>query len=268
MTTKTTKGDKPSKERKSVQDFATPTASENDCKVCSGTGYISMGTTKDFKRPCVCTLRYLYRHSLGDEIYNAKPLKSSPFEDRTDQSLFIKANRRDFLPHLRHALICQGTNFFHRVTNDSQMLDAWLSKDKETSKDSGSTQVTFTSLRDLVEDPSLVVVFLGVTSYSNRALPGVLLESLRIRRFAGAPTWVVTAHNKPYVEGHFAWSPEASDYLTENFETLSIEATQPARSLYKGVAPIVKGTSDEPKTPKEARAAAKARRKKLSMNIL
>lgn len=247
---------------KTAQGASEQTAHSNNCNICQGSGYLAMGETNEYKRPCVCTLRYLYRRALGDEIYNAAPLDDSPFAAKVDTSLFIKANRRDFLPHLRHALISQGTQFFHRVTNDSQMLSAWLSKDKETSKEEGSTKVTFTSLIDLVEDPQLLVVFLGVVSYKNRALPGVLLEGLRIRRFAGKPTWVVTSHKSPFVDGHFAWSPEGEEYLLENFEQHTIKPTRVDKSLYEGVTVVQGDEADLTENEKQARKSL-SRKKSL-----
>jgi len=240
-------------------------ARDSDCTICDGAGYLAMGESNEYKRPCVCTLRYLYKRALGDEVYNAEPLDDSPFAALTDSSLFIKANRRDFLPHLRHALISRGTQFFHRVTNDSQMLSAWLSKDKETSKEEGSTKVTFTSLIDLVEDPQLLIVFLGVVSYKNRALPGVLLEGLRIRRFAGKPTWVVTSHKRPFVDGHFAWSPESEEYLLENFQQHTIKASRNDKTLYEGVT-VVQG--DEADLDEKEAAKRKTMRAKRAANSI
>lgn len=219
------------------------------CSICGGEGYITLsneeGHNRDYKRPCVCTLRYLYRKSLGSEIYNAAKLKGSPLEDKVDKNMFITANRPNVLPHLRHVLISQGTNFFHRVTNDSQFLDAWLNKDKEASKEAGSTSVVYTSLRDLVEDPELLIVFLGVVSYPNRALPGVLLEGVRIRMFEGKPTWLISSHKRPFREGHYCWSPESEEYFLENFDTFEIAPSKVEGSLYKSHIRSKPRTSDE-----------------------
>jgi hypothetical protein len=238
-----------------------------DCKICEGAGYLKLGGNRDYKRPCVCTLRFLYRKSLGAEIYNARKLTSTPFTDLIDKNVFIRANRRDFLPHLRHALIEQGTQFFHRVTNDSMLLDAWLSKDKQSSKEDGSTTVTYTSLRDLVDDPQLVVLFLGVVSYPNRALPGVLLEALRIRYFEGKPTWVVASHSNFFIKGHLCWSQEGDDFLVENFLTRKIKPSAPTKSLYEGIMPAHADPVPEDATEEEETAHKKARLRNLSSRL-
>lgn len=232
MTSKTLKP--PKDKHKWIKDEDKP-KEKHECPICQGRQYLPMGNNNEYRRPCVCTLRRIYEASLGREIYNARPLEESPYTNKVRNSLFIKANRRDILPHIRHALICQGTKFFHRITNDSALMDAWLAKDKESSKEEGSTSVTYTSLRDLVEDPKLLILFLGVMSYSNRALPGVLLEALRIREFAGKPTWVIASHQKPFVQGHLAYSPEGEEYLVENFELCTITPSKPGKSLYEGV---------------------------------
>jgi hypothetical protein len=217
---------------------------KNPCKICTGSGYLTLGTA-DYRRPCVCTLRFIYRKALGEEIYNARKLKESPYSERVNTDLFITANRRDILPHIRHAMITQGTQFFFRVTNDSEMIDAWLSKDKESSKEEGTTEVTFTSLRDLVEDPQLLIIMLGVMSYQNKALPGVFLEALRIRQFRGKPTWVITPRTRPLVSGNLAWSPEVEEYLIENFKAIEIKSTQQTESLYRGIMPTVEDENQE-----------------------
>lgn len=210
---------------------------KNECEICEGTGYIDVPDRVDTRMRCKCTLKKLYRNKLGNEIFGAKALEASPFADVVDQNLFVVSTRRDFLPHLRYSLIEQGLSFFSRITNDSQMLDAWLAKPKEHSKQEGtdSTGTGFTSLRDLVEDPELMVLFLGIVSYGNKALPGVLLEALRIRSFKGLPTWIINPHSQPFNQGHYCYSPEVDSYISDNFHQEKIKPSVKTRSLYEGV---------------------------------
>ena len=207
------------------------------CPFCEGTGFLPVPNDPESRAKCKCTLERLYRAKLGQEIFEAKNLKEkTEYTDLMDNNLFVVSTRRDFMPHLRYALIDKGLNYFARVTNDSQMLDAWLSKEKSRSRDGGTTEVDyFTSLRDLTQDPQLLIIFLCVVSYPNRALPGVLLEALRIRDFEGKPTWVINPHAHPFTEGHLCWSTEVEGYISENFKTRKIAPSIKTKSLYEGV---------------------------------
>lgn len=219
-----------------------------NCTICEGDGYLPHPDDPETRIRCACTLRALYHHKLGSEVFEAENLDGSPFSDKTGDNLFITSTRRDFLPHLRYSLIDQGLNFFSRITNDSQMLDAWLSKERTRTQEEGNAEeADFTSLRDLVEDPTLLVVFLGVVSYRNRALPGVLLETLRIRSYEGKPTWVVNPHALPFAKGHLCWSNAVEDYLTDNFESHKIQPSTRTKHLSEGIV-----TSEDGEMSKEA----------------
>lgn len=237
------------------------------CTICGGEGYRSLDkNNRDYKTPCACTLRYLYYKSLGSAMYHATKIDDSVLENHLGKDVFIKGNRRDVLPHLRITLIKQGTGFFHRVTNDSELIDAWLSKDKESSKNAGSTGITYTSLRDLVEDPTLLIIFLGVLSYSNRALPGVLLEALRIREHAGKPTWIIATHKTPFKPGHFAYSPETEEFFNTSCEVVDFPATQATRHIYAGTQEA--SSYAEGQTPEETKLAKRIRMQNATRGIL
>lgn len=235
---------------------------KKDCAICGGIGYIPVPNMLDTKMRCKCTLQELYRNKLGSEVFGATTLKSSPFADLIDQNLFVTATRQDFLPHLRFSLIEQGLGFFSRITNDSQMLDAWLAKAKEQSQKDGDAGpgTDFTSLRDLVEDPKLVVFFLGIVSYSNRALPGILLESLRIRGFEGRPTWIINPHAQPFNKGHLCYSPEVEEYVVNNYKKRKIKPSVRTKSIYEGT----EGYDPEDETA----PGNKVKHKKLDINDL
>lgn len=209
---------------------------KDNCPICDGKGYLPVPGKVDTRMRCKCTLQVLYHNKLGSEVFNAKALDSSEYANLVSKNLFITSTRRDFLPHLRFALIEQGLGYFSRITNDSQMLDAWLSKGREHSQEAGTAGAKdFTSLRDLVEDPQLVVIFLGIVAYSNRALPGVLLEALRTRSFEGKPTWVVNPHAHPFNQGHYCYSPEVEEYLASNFTQKKIAPSVKTTSLHEGI---------------------------------
>lgn len=188
---------------------------EEKCKFCGGSGWLPLKEHEKVRK-CKCTTLNSYRKKLGRDIVDAPILKDSPYLKLINRDVFITSNRKEFLPHLRFALISQGMNFFSRVTNDSQMLNAWLSKEKGVTQDETGAR-DYTSLPDLVEDPELLIVFLAVVSYPNRALPGVLGEAIRIRAYQNRATWIINPHSYPYSSGHLCWSAETAEYIKENF---------------------------------------------------
>ena len=206
------------------------------CDICNGVGYLPVPNDPDTRIKCKCTLIRLYRNKLGNDVFNATNLKRSAYSDRVDKNVFVTANRHDFLPHLRYTLIDHGLNFFSRVTNDSQMLDAWLSKEMTHSQSEGTaSHVDYTSLRDLVENPQLLIIFLCVVSYTNRALPGILLEAMRIRNFVGKPTWIINPHTHPFNQGHLCWSAEVEEFIVGNYMQKKIKPSVKTSPLSKGI---------------------------------
>lgn len=232
------------------------------CTICNGVGYIPVANDPLSRQRCRCTVEALYIKKLGPEVFLAPALEQSPYDALTSRDVFITANRKDFMPHLRHALITKGLGFFSRITNDTQMLDAWLSKERQHTQETSAAGADFTSLRDLMEEPELVVLFLGIVSYPNKALPAVLLEALRIRQFAGKPTWVVNPHIHPFCSGgNYCWSPEGEEYIAGNFLRKTIKPSTVVTPLSQGLiadgAPSLTPVAQAP-APAGPRAAGSA----------
>jgi hypothetical protein len=216
------------------------------CGICNGMGWVRIPDDPYGRAMCRCTLENLYRKKLGPEIFNAQTIKESDFLEKVNKNLFIRSGRKDFLPHLRFCLIKQGLNFPSRVTNDLQMLDAWLSRDREHTKANNPDSVTFTSLSDLVEEPKLVVIFLGVLSYPNKAMPGVLLEGIKIRHYADRPTWVVNPYHLFFEAGnHLCYSIETEEYLKDNFESVTLHPEKATAPLHDPRVVKQSGSSDK-----------------------
>jgi hypothetical protein len=166
---------------------------------------------------------------VGPDIFQAPTLKESPLRTRINEDIFFTADRIDFLPHLKHALWYAGVDFFFRVMTDIDLMDAWLSKDKQHRKASedevltGTSGTAWSSLRDAVEDPTLLILFLGVATHSNRALPNIVQEAAKIRGHAGKTTWIVTPRSHPLQEGfNNAWSDEGEAFFSQVFKMMSL----------------------------------------------
>lgn len=194
------------------------------CSICNGVKFTREVQKNDwgveilYMKPCVCALIERFHARVGNEIFHAMTLSSSPLRSKMTSDLFIEANRLDLLPHLKHVFWYAGMDYFFRMVTDSELMDAWLSKGKESSSDFQG----YSSLRDAVEDPSLLIIFIGVMTYPNRALPGVFLEALKLRNHKGLPTWIVSARDNTFTQGHLCWSAEGQVYIDRSFERIRI----------------------------------------------
>jgi hypothetical protein len=209
-------------------------AQGNICPKCGGKGHIksvgqdATGYPQVFMAPCTCVMVERFKHRVGPDIYTARSLKRSPLMSRTDKNLFLHAERDDLLPHLKFVLWHSGFDFFFRLLTDLDVIDAWLSKDKgnfSPNRDIATTSATlgmgvaWSSLRDAVEDPQLLVLYLGVSTHPNRALSNALAEAVKIRIFAGKPTWVINPTTRPWAEGyHPCYSEGLNDLLFQYCE--------------------------------------------------
>lgn len=196
-----------------------------ECKICGGTGYLPL-TEEDpayilrqkrygiyadayhCEKRCACKVDEMFSLKVGPEIYMADKLKSSALHSCVDKDVFIDAYRSDFLPHLRYSLFQEGLSFFFRAVTDSHLRDVFVGTDPD-----------FPSLASVAGSPDLLVIYLAVLSHSNKAMAGVILEVLKVRKYVGLPTWLVNPPDTPFSEGHLAWSSDLDYYMKQqNFE--------------------------------------------------
>lgn len=204
-------------------------ADELPCEGKGNTPYVGEldGVEQVFLKPCDGVLVKQFRDRVGAQIFNAPTLKKSGLymegQDLSQENIWLTAYSEDFLPHLKFLLWHKGASFFFRRVTDSILLDAWLSKEKETE----SATIDYRSLRDAVEDPDLVIIELGAVSYENRALPGVILEALNIRLHEGRPVWVIDSMTQSIQNPtHFCHSSQLVYLLQESFRHVTIKPRQ------------------------------------------
>lgn len=161
------------------------------CTLCDGSGWHDVTTNPLYptSRDCRCTARAKFRSKVGPDIYDSPDVGESPLEHHLHSNCYVEADRIDFLPQLRRALLVAGLEFFHRRTTDAEILDVWLGKEDDS-------EVQYSSLRELVTDPTLLIITLGVIKRDNRALADVIHEALNIRLYAGKPTWLAVPWQK------------------------------------------------------------------------
>lgn len=214
-----------------------------NCKICLGarnTKKVKVddsGFSKVYLEPCVCVIVERFKNRVGPDIFSAPTIKSSPWQNKLNENLFFTADKLDFLPHLKCSLWYAGVDFFFRLLTDIDLMDAWFSKEKQHRKTSeeeiltGTSGVAWSSLRDAVEDPTLLILFLGVATHTNKALPNVVQEAAKIRGHAGKPTWVITPRHHPFEEGlNNAWSEEGAAYFSANFKMVHLNKNDIARN--------------------------------------
>jgi hypothetical protein len=198
---------------------------EDDCPHCGGSGYLPVSKDSDTfqrlkdkygdkawaymcKKRCVCKKRKQFKRKVGESIYQAEKIEDSPLWDRTDDNLFISSYWDDFLPHIRFVLLRKGLSYFSRLTTDAKLRTIYVGDDD-----------TYQSLESCVAQPQLLIIRLAVLSYKNKAMPGILLESLRTRQFEDdKTTWIVNPPNHPFNKGHRSYSEELERYIDRSFE--------------------------------------------------
>lgn len=208
---------------------------DEQCEKCGGQGYIDVeegdpeyerleekygafasAYTSTLKRRCDCKKREKFRERVGEEIYRADRLDDSDFADLTDENLFITSDRETFLPHLRFALASEGLSFFFRQTTDAQMRDVFVGESDE-----------FDSLSQVALGPDLLIIYLAVLTYENAAMPGILEETLRMRRHDDSPTWVVNPPRAPFDKSHEAYSQSLDLYIDKYFTRVDLSDESP-----------------------------------------
>jgi hypothetical protein len=163
---------------------------------------------------CDCSVKNRFRKWVGEAIYKAKDIKSSKLLGREGDNLFIASDRKSFLAHLKYVLLHHDFSFGWRAVTDVELLDIYLGKNE-----------TYTSVSSYAAGPELLVIHLGVLSYKNISMPGVILEALKTREHRELPTWVVNSGSS-FSEGHLCWDNALEYYLDSNFHKLNFVTTK------------------------------------------
>lgn len=216
------------------------------CEKCNGAGRVQVNETT--VRMCICAYAKDMRKHLGAEIADVAAPEDSPLfvpepeserVDLTTENLHLQGYWSVILSHLKWALTFKGLGFKFKVVTDQQILDVWLGKDAYTTKTRATREdeVSYNTLADLLgRKYDLAIVHLGFLTSNNRAMPSVLQEALMVREAAYLPTWVVEETQKPFMQGHRAWSPAVAQYLQEKYQRVALAG---------GTAPVVSQPDDD-----------------------
>lgn len=223
------------------------------CPKCGGRGWIPVSELS--VRDCSCIRRKILAAFLGPDLCKAPVLESgsSPLYvvnrarwddpatlDRTSESLLIHARWRVIASHFQLALghrRTHDTTFRFVVDTDQHLLNVYLGNEHAKWR---QTVKGYNSLKDLVEDPELVIIRLGFIGHTNRAAANVLREAIMIRAFANKPTWIV---KDPHEAFPVSWDEVVASYIDENFDTIDLTTSEqrdimpePVREEHKDMA--------------------------------
>ena len=208
-----------------------------DCEKCHGRGVVPNGTFA--VTPCECTvLRSLVRNvdrgwkglMTAPNLDGRSPLLDAA---NSNSDCWITADRPTIRTHLKHTALRMGPNWKFNVVTDAELITAWLATaglagmkvlDPDVMLDAAPVSLRKLTLIDMVEPSDNLVVILGVKAARNVAMPEVLLEAITLRRAAGKPMWLVDQPNKPFREGHRAWSYEVQDEMY-GYEKYALQST-------------------------------------------
>ncbi len=205
------------------------------CPRCKGTGKV---VVDEFTHQmCLCLYNRKMSQHLGPELVRAPTVKDSQLYntttvkgeevlvDRTKENLFIKTWWDDLRGHLKWALYCKGLHFSFQVLTDERIRNVYVGNEQYTHRTRKSRDdfEANNSLHDLLgEETDLVILRLGFLGYRNIAMPGALLEALRIREVSLKPTWVIEEPDQVLGPGHFSYSSELWDYIATKFSKVDM----------------------------------------------
>lgn len=224
---------------------------KDSCPECKG---MKWKIIEDKARPCLCLQREMlegFLNTSNADLAGARQIRRGPLYavdvqagvtlDRTKDNLLIKAPWLALRPHLRLALGYRhylDPGFRFSLVTDERVLNVYVGNEQYRSRKLKVRDDvdSFNGLRDLVEDPPLVIVRLGFIGHKNVAAAGALKQALMIREVARRPTWIVY---DPRYETPVSWGEEVAAYAREHFAVVVIDDESHDESPTMNVEPHV-----------------------------
>ncbi len=235
----------------------------------------------EVKKPCPwgCDGSGRLRHDEGTVIYctcfqvrrmrpllqdfsNAAAITQSPLYigegdklvDRTRENLFIKGYwAEDLRSHFRFALSSKlydsDFRFRFKTIMDAELLDVWLDKKsyKAQSREDREQRKTFNTLDQFVgPDLDLVLLRLGFLGHPNRAMAGVIKQTLMMRETARKATWLVEDTSRTtFGPGNYSYSEDLAGYIAEQFKIVNLTRKAPPQVILPPHGYDVSGDTDD-----------------------
>ncbi|MEL7339237.1 MAG: hypothetical protein AAGM67_02035 [Bacteroidota bacterium] len=207
--------------------FNTQGDGDPDCPICKGVGKIEIldeETGLPKAKRCKCALKKDWKAHLEKTwagLSSAKRIKKSNLPKLVNQDLWITSQETAFREHLRYTMFRQPLSWFVRVVGDTRLATAWFANmaikgeqiiDAEVA---ASISLEAISLTDLVVPPDLLIIQLGVKVAPMSRMGDLVEETLRERKMAGKPTWLLDHPSRPLDVDHICFSETLMDYLLD-----------------------------------------------------
>lgn len=222
------------------------------CKICGDYGFVQvddgpLGIPQAV--PCECRMEKdlnAQAERAWSGLSGIKARKKTLLTKYLYKNIILVGEKENLASHVRTVMWLERKPMkFVKVVSDATLMSAWLnnlsSSNREIYDPDFIRDVRASSLEDLVESPSLLIVRLGVKGARNSAMPEVLTETISLRDHQSKPIWIVAEPDRPLEEGHLCWSRALEDSIS-HWETV----------------PLVKGAVKQ--TNKQTESASKTKR--------
>ena len=215
-----------------------------NCPECGGRGVVPVPPERRSPFACgeavmVCKCRVVRDIRINLErgwkgLTKAKPIPS-PLLEKTKQNLWITCSSSSLRGYLQYVASRMGTNWNFLVKSDADLMDAWLSPGIEV-YDADVDQMRhvevskYVMLVDLIEPPELLILHLGVKAARNKAMPEVLLETIKHRAHIDKVTWIADQPHWRLGDSHLSYNAQVGDFLSD-WEHLELEGEEEAKGL-------------------------------------
>jgi hypothetical protein len=206
------------------------------CPKCNDVGSIQVNDT--LWKQCTCSFLRNFALRVTPEVVGAPVIDFTPLYvpgtattptiDKTEKNVFLKGWWGDLLPHFKAAFLFKfyvQPHFRVRFLEDERLKNVWVGNEsyKATPVSRREDVETNNSLRDIIgPEIDLVIIRVGTLGYKNKAMPGVLKESLMLRQASNIPTWIVEEPDRLYQEGNVSYSDETFDFISQRFEVVDL----------------------------------------------
>jgi hypothetical protein len=187
------------------------------CKPCNGQGWCMV---KEVPFECMCG--HLKRVAAGMLPYIKlanveREHVRLPIVRRSRDNLFIEGHWNDMCAIVK-ILMMTGTNGHVKIADENELRDVYVGSFSKASKSSDFTGVVYNSISDFVGPPDLLIIRLNTLTNKNKAVPGVLLESVKTRYDYGKSTWLLSDVERPFNPHSLSYSDEAGVLIASAFE--------------------------------------------------
>ncbi len=233
------------------------------CNPCTGQGWCMV---EDVPFECMCG--HLKRVASGMLPYIKlanveRDHVRLPMVRRPRDNLYIEGHWNDLCAVVK-VLMMTGTNGHIKIADENELRDVYVGSFSKASKSADFTGVIYNSISDFVGPPDLLVIRLNTLTNKNKAVPGVLLESVKTRYDYGKPTWLLSDPERPFDPHSLSYSEEAGVLIASAFEKVRIPKINKAGSEQANtffatgsLAPIISLDADESQQEKPARRGPK-----------